>query len=275
MPSRSAIRRRRVVDSRGSAVVRFDSLVHVTRDGTWIDGRHDASYMRLLRELDAADVQRACLVGVAGVVDNGYVLECARNSGRRLVPIAGINPSSFAHAASAAGEVETLAGSGFAGIKLHPRLNGFEPQDVRALEAIRAASARGLVVFLDTFFRQRAHAARHAADTIDAIAHDCPEARIVLLHGGGAALLEVAEVVRVHPSLILDLSYTLLRYEGSSLDLDLRWVMSRLDQRVVIGSDMPEFTPAAAFARATQLADGLPADKWANISHRNLERLFA
>jgi hypothetical protein len=37
---------------------------------------------------------------------------------------------------------------------------------------------------------------------------------------------------------------------------------------------MPEFTPAEAFARAEQLAFGLAAEKWANMAHRNLERLF-
>jgi predicted TIM-barrel fold metal-dependent hydrolase len=246
---------------------RFDSLVHVTRDGRWIDGRHDASYARLVTELDGARVRRACLVGLAGIVDNEYVLQCARSSSGRLVPVAGVDPTGDS-------DVTALARAGFAGIKQHPRLNGFDPLDVRAVAVIRAAAANGLVVFLDTLFRQRQHATRSAADTIDAIAHACPDARIVLLHGGGASLLEVAEVVRVCPGLVLDLSFTLLQYEGTSVDADLRWVMERLDQRVVLGSDMPEYTPAVAFARAERLAAGLAPEKWANISHRNLERLF-
>ena len=87
-------------------------------------------------------------------------------------------------------------------------------------------------------------------------------------------MMEMAEVVRVHASLVLDLSFTMLHYAGSSLDADLRWVMERLDQRTVIGSDMPEHTPVEAFARAERVADGLSADKWANIAYRNLQRLF-
>ena len=84
----------------------------------------------------------------------------------------------------------------------------------------------------------------------------------------------MAEIVRVHPTLTLDLSFTLLRYAGSSLDADIRWVMTRLDQRIVIGSYMPEYTPAEAFDRARLLADGLAPEKWANMAFRNLEKLF-
>ena len=253
---------------------RFDSLVHATRDGRWASGRHDASYGRLIAELDRASVERACLVGLPGVVDNDYVLECAAASGGRLVPVAGVNPVEAGGVDAVTARVAALARSGFAGIKLHPRLNGFDPLDERSIGAVAAAASSGLVVFLDTLFRQSGRATRNAADTIDAISHVCPSAAIVLLHGGGPALLEVAEVVRARPSVVLDLSFTALSYRGSSLERDVRWVMERLDQRVAIGSDMPEFTPAEAFEYAERLADALPAEKWANIAHRNLDRLF-
>lgn len=253
---------------------RFDSLVHVTRDGHWINGRDDASCSRLVAELDRAGVSRACLVGLDGVVDNRYILECASTSSDRLVPVAGLDPSRFSDHDAVVEEVAGLAREGFAGVKLHPRLNGYDPLDSRVAEAIRIASDHQLIVFLDTLFRQRGHSTSGAADIVDRLAHECAGASMVLLHGGGPALLDVAEVVRLHPALTLDLSFTLLRYAGSSLDADLRWVMTRLDQRTVIGSDMPEYTPAEAFSRAERLAEGIPAEKWANIAYRNLERLF-
>jgi len=255
-------------------VTRFDSLVHVTRDGRWINGKDDASYSRLVRELDRAGVARACLVGLAGVVDNEYIMECADASNGRLVPVAGVDPSRFADEGTIADEVARIARAGFAGIKLHPRLNGYDPVGSRCLRAIRAASQHRMTVFLDALFRQQPHSTSCAPEIVDRIAHECAGASIVLLHGGGAALLEVAEVVRLQTTMMLDLSFTLLRYAGSSLDADIRWVMDRLDGRVVIGSDMPEFTPAEAFARAEQLAAGLAAEKWANMAYGNLERLF-
>jgi predicted TIM-barrel fold metal-dependent hydrolase len=254
---------------------RFDSLVRVTRHGRWLETALDASHVRLMAELDRGRVGRACLAGLAGTVDNAYVLECAKASDGRLLPIGGLNAAEVSGVTSSSVEVASLARSGFAGITLHPRLNAFDPLSHKCVQAIRAASQHGLVVFLDTLFRQRAHATSSAADVVDRLAHLCPGARMVLLHGGGPSLLELAEVVRVHESLVLDLSGSLMQYAGSSIDLDMRWLMQGFDQRVVIGSKMPEFTPAEVFARAEMLADGLTEDQWANISHRNLERLFA
>ncbi len=254
---------------------RFDSLVHVTADGRWPNGRADASWSRLIGEMDRAHVGRACLVGLAGVIDNAFVLDRTRAADGRLVPVAGFDPSLVATAADAGRAAAAFARDGFSGVKLHPRLNGFDPLDPRCLATIAEASARGLVVFVDTLFRQPGRPTGHAADIVDRMANACAGARLVLLHGGGPALLEVAEVVRLHPGLVLDLSFTLLKYAGSSLDADLRWVMRNIDQRVVIGSDMPEFTPADAFARAEEIAGDIAAAKWDNVAHRNLERLFA
>jgi len=256
-------------------VKRFDSLVHVTRDGSWLNGRHDATYTRLVSELDHGDVDRACLVGLAGVVDNRYVLECARTSGGRLIPIAGVNPTEYPSPVAMGDDFAQHASDGFAGVKLHPRLHGYDPLADACLRAIRAAAEQRLVVFVDTLFRQRGCATLNAADTIDRMVQASNGAVIILLHGGGPALLEVAEVVRAHTTLFLDLSFTLLRYAGTSLDADLRWVMRQLDQRIVIGSDMPEYTPVKAFARALDLAGDVSPEKWRNMAHANLERVFS
>lgn len=71
----------------------FDSLTHVTRDGSWMGERlYDASLTRLLREMDAGRAYRACLVSIADYVDNEVIIESARAYPDRFVPIAGLNP---------------------------------------------------------------------------------------------------------------------------------------------------------------------------------------
>ncbi len=109
---------------------------------------------------------------------------------------------------------------------------------------------------------------------VDAIATTCTETRIVLLHGGGAHLLGMFEMVRMHAHLLLDLSFTLLRYAGSSLDVDMRFLCNTLDQRLTVGSDFPEYTPSAALERIVELSNGLPLAKCENVLFRNLENLF-
>jgi predicted TIM-barrel fold metal-dependent hydrolase len=254
----------------------FDSLVHVTDDGTWLGGnRYDASSDRLMRELDACGPDtRACLVAIAGHASNGAVEDLARKHPNRFTPVGSIDPGRCADPVEVDRQVATLARRGFLGLKLHPRLNGYDPLHDHSLAAIEAAGRHGLVVFLCTLFRQRDRATRHPTDIVDIIATKNRDVPIVLLHGTGGTPLSLFEMVRTHPQLILDVSFTIMRYAWSSVDQDLRFIFRGLDQRVTVGSDFPEYTPGEAMRRFEMLSEGLPSVKIENIRFRNLERLF-
>ncbi len=253
----------------------FDSLTHVTRDGSWLGERtYDASAPRLIREMDTAGAGRACLVGIADYTDNDDILVCVKAHPGRFVPVAGVNPRTLPTERRVEAVVAKLAEQGFAGIKLHPRLNGYDPLDAKCLAAIDAAGKNGLVVFLDTLFRQRGLPTTNAPDTIDYLAGACPDTRLVLLHAAGPSMLELFEIVRMYPNLRLDFSFTIMRYAGSRLDDDLRFLFRTTDQLITLGSDFPEYTPAQVLERFEALAVGLEPHRRENILHGNLERLF-
>ncbi len=254
----------------------FDSLTHITRDGSWLgDHRCDASLTTLLRRMDEASVRRACLVGIADYVDNEVVIEAARAHRDRLVPIAGLNPRTLPTLRRVQARVAEIAAEGFAGIKLHPRLNGYDPLDPKCIAVFEAAADHGLVILLDTLFRQRGLVTRNAPDTIDFIANACPDTRVLLLHGGGPSMMELWEIVRMHPALMIDFSFTIMRYAGSRLDDDIRYFLRTTDQLVTVGSDFPEYLPSVAIARFRELAEGIESHRLENVAYRNLERLFA
>lgn len=254
----------------------FDSLTHVTADGTWLGTtRHDARRERLLAELERCAPSRACLVAIAGVIDNETVLDAARRNPERLVPIGSLNPATFGSEGEISAAVAELAAAGFAGLKLHPRLNGYDPLHMKVVRALRAAGEQGLVVFLDTLFRQPGRATRNAPDLVDALAVAAPQTTIILLHGGGSQVLAVSEVVAAHANLVLDLSFTIHRFAGSSVDDDLRFLMRTFDRRMVVGSDFPEYEPLATRDRVCQLCEGLDPVKATNVLAANLDRLLA
>jgi predicted TIM-barrel fold metal-dependent hydrolase len=257
------------------AVAFFDSLTHVTADGSWLGTtKYDARCERLITELDRCAPARACLVAIAGVIDNETVLAATRRYPDRFVPIGSINPAALGSEREIVDAVALLAKQGCAGLKLHPRLNGYDPLHMKVIRALRAAGDAGLIVFLDTLFRQAARATRNAPDLIDALAVAAPRTKIVLLHGGGSQVLAVSEVVAAHPNLVLDLSFTIHRFSGSSVDDDLRFLMRTFDRRMVVGSDFPEYEPLATRDRVLQLCEGLDPAKAANVLSGNLERLF-
>lgn len=255
----------------------FDSLTHVTADGSWIGERHhDASLPRLLADMGAAGAYRACLVSIAGYVDNDVILASAKAYPERFVPIAGVNPAILATTRRVEAVVRQVRAAGFAGIKLHPRLNGYDPLDPKMVAAVEACGEHGLVVLLDTLFRRKGLATKHAPDVIDYLAAACPDTRMLLLHGTGPTMMELYEIVRCNDHLMLDLSFTMMRYRGSDrLDADMHFLFESTDQLVTIGSDFPEYSPEATLERFRELSRGIEPHRIENIMHRNLERLFA
>jgi predicted TIM-barrel fold metal-dependent hydrolase len=224
--------------------------------------------------MDEANVYRACLVSIADFVDNETVIAAARKHPDRLVPIAGLNPRTLPTIRRVEAMVEDIAATGFAGIKLHPRLNGYDPLDSKCIAVFEAAAKHKLVIFLDTLFRQRGLATKNAPDTIDFIANACPDTRVLLLHAGGPSMMELWEIVRMHPNLMVDFSFTMMRYAGSRLDDDIRFFLRTSDQLTTFGSDFPEYSPAASIDRFHTLVQGIEPHRIENVAHKNLERLF-
>lgn len=255
----------------------FDSLTHITPDGSWMGAnRYDARLERLLEEMDRCPCPPACacLVAIAGLIENETVLDAARQHPHRFVPIGSFNPVACADEIEVGRNVVRLAQDGFAGLKLHPRLNGYDPLDPQVAAAIRAAGDHGLVVFLDTLFRQPGRATRYAPDVVDDLALRCPTTSLILLHGGGSHVLAMSEVVAAHPQLVLDISFTVLRYAGSSVDDDLRFLLRTFDRRMVVGSDFPEYLPFDVCRRIENLAAEAAPIQRENVLHANLARLF-
>ena len=254
----------------------FDSLVHVTTDGRWFDTNHDASVNRLIRAMEAVQPARACVAGTPGHnISNDFIREVCRQYRDRLIPIAGCNPREFSSARDAHKKLMQWAGEGFLGVKLHPRFSETSIDEDCVDWVMDAAAQVGLPVFLCTILQGilRTSPAR-PVDLIDQLLLRHPETDCVLLHGATTDLLACADLVRLHRRALLDLSFTILKYRDSSLDLDLRYVLQSLDQRCTVGSDFPEFLPDQAKQRVSSLMAGLPVEKIENVMYRNLANMI-
>jgi predicted TIM-barrel fold metal-dependent hydrolase len=254
----------------------FDSLTHITHDGRWFgEVSQDAALPTLLRQMDGSGCERAMLVSIAGYVDNGAILDAANAHPKRFVPIAGLNPCLLATTRRVEATLKSMKAQGFAGIKLHPRLNDYDPLAAKCQAAIDIAGELGMTVLLDTLFRRRGLATRHAPDVIDQLAASFPQTRMLLLHGTGPTMMELYEIVRAYDHLRLDLSFTMMRYRGSDrLDADMNFLFRSTDQLITIGSDFPEYTLADTLHRFAELSQGVEEHRADNILWNNLNNWF-
>lgn len=249
----------------------IDSLTHVTPDGRWFNTIHDASLDRLMHEMDKANVETSVVVALAGYISNKFVFEtCAKSQGR-LIPGASINPAGYEFPEQAADAARRLLGSGdFPVLKLHPRLNGYDPLDPRCLAVLETVNAMtgSVRVWLDSIFRNgRCLLHKSPVDTVHALIQQFSQTPFVLLHGGGPLLLQMAELLTEHDNLTLDISLTLNYYHRTSINQDIDFLLEKREKRICAGSDFPEYTQ-------TQYLDLLEAKaRHLEISQKDMQKI--
>jgi predicted TIM-barrel fold metal-dependent hydrolase len=259
----------------------FDCAAHPTLTGGWLrpqDG-HANTFDRLIKEMDRANVAHAVAFGMAGVggYEAGAYIREAQRFGERLVPVAFCDFAEIKGPRDAAAYLGQLRSLGYCGIKIHPRLSAVQVDDPRVLAVVLAAAELGMVVMICTYpyeasIRSLCNGVEHIARLLFA----APHARVVLMHGGDVRLMEMASFVRHLPgsNVLLDLSFTMCKYKGSSVDLDVRFLFENFDRRICIGSDSPEFSLDVMRERFDFFAHGLPGEKIRNIANLNLSRFL-
>lgn len=247
----------------------FDSLSHPTLDGSFLASEKDTRFGTVSHALRAHGFVGGCAIGMHGVggyEHRAYLAACRAHD--NLFPVAGFDPA----AADPRAEAGAIAALGFTAIKVHPRLAKLVLSPTQLGDILAAAAAEGLTVFLCTY-NHAAIAHYPATDPLSSLVtalQRAPDAHVVLVHGGDVRLLEYAQLVRHNENLLLDLSFTALKYRGSSVDLDVAYLCENLDRRVCVGVDHPDFDHAALRARFDQLCANLDPDKARNVGYRNL-----
>ena len=137
---------------------------------------------------------------------------------------------------------------------------------------IDKANELGLVVMLCTYFysNEISILANNVERLGDMLLKADSQSKVILLHGGVVRLLEMMELVRSFPNTLLDLSLTLCKYAGSSLDMDIQFLFQSFDRRVCIGSDHPEIKLNMLRERFDYFASKTTREKAENVAYKNI-----
>jgi predicted TIM-barrel fold metal-dependent hydrolase len=255
----------------------FDSLTHPMPNESWLIPKYDGqnSVSHLLSAMAVSNVQWALTVGM-GVSIGGYqeknYASFIRSNSDNLFPVAFLNFDVLDSGTSVAEYLFRLKKLGYVGIKIHPRLSSIDLSNIFLASVIKEANQLGLIILLCTYFwSKNKKLCSIGPEQLLTLLCEVPDEKIVLVHGGAVRLLEVAEIARQFQGVFLDLSFTLCKYEGSSIDLDIRYLFEKFDRRVCVGSDSPEFGLPKLRERFNLLTEGLDEVKKKNIGFRNLQ----
>lgn len=255
----------------------FDSLTHPMPNANWLNPKYEGrnSIKRLLAEMVENNVQWALAVGmgpsIGGYHESSYA-SFIREHSDQLLPVAFMDFNIWDRGVPVIDYLRRLKSLGYVGIKIHPRISNICFSNGNLPELIKEANKLNLVVLLCTYFwSSEKNLSSNTPENLLSLLCEVPDEKIVLLHGGTVRLFEVMEIARQFPKAILDLSFTLCKYEGSSIDLDIQYIFENFDRRICIGSDSPEFSLFKLRERFEYLARDLGTEKKENIGFRNLK----
>lgn len=247
----------------------FDSNAHPTLSGEWFSGSPGINAQSLLKQMESFDVRMCCAVGMFGVggyENDAFIKMC--NQSEKLVPIAGVNPDVISNPEK---EIEDIQLMGFRGVKIHPRLCNIALDSLPLKRVLDVCSARRFPVFLCTYYWEKGgNSCVNNYDALIRLISKYDDLPLVLLHGGVHDILKLSEVARYYSNVILDLSFTILKYEGSSLDLDIEYLFHQFDRRICIGSDQPEYDYSDLRRRFEYFSRNISEDKARNIAYKNI-----
>jgi len=252
---------------------------HPTLNGAWIGSKRGGRFSAVEGKLREAGFTRACAVALPGVggYDRKAFISAANASPDFWVPVAAWESRTWTPD-GVRREIETIHALGYKAVKLHPRLFGRMPTASELSLLIREADQATLPLFVCSYpFGVPSSEVRGDLLSILSSAMECaPQAKIVLLHAGCVDFLRFVEFARAISGIVLDLSFTMMKYEASSIDIDLRFAFRTFDERLCLGSDYPEFDPQQVRQRFQSIceASGIDDKRRDNIASRNAHRLF-
>lgn len=234
-----------------------------------LDSRHDGTLAGLAATMDAAGIDMALTLGVAGVAKNvartnEFIGAVDRS---RFVPFGTVHPG-----LSDEENLQHLRDNGITGVKVHPLYQDVTLGDPRVIDLMIALAEADVVVLTHAGAGgDQAANDRGAPDQLRRLADAVPQLRLIACHFGGYKRLDEAEQAVVGGSPWLETSWP---PSLASLDPDrVRAIVERHGaDRVVFGTDWPMVDPAAEIAAVRAL--GLPPADEAAILGGNLSRLL-
>ncbi|OGI17033.1 MAG: hypothetical protein A2287_00065 [Candidatus Melainabacteria bacterium RIFOXYA12_FULL_32_12] len=252
----------------------FDCLTHPTLDGNWINNKYPNKNCveSIVIEMQENNIIGAFAVGMKNIGNYNIdtYADFIRSKSTSLYPVAYFDFEEIKDNNSISIYLKFIKQKGYIGIKIHPRFSRISLENEYLEYIIKQANELKLVVMICTYFESKGFSDQNNLITLRKFLQKIDNQKIILLHSGTIHLLEMMQIAKNFENVILDLSYTLCKYEGSSVDLDINYLFKNFDKRICVGSDSPEITLNQLRKRFEFFSEKIKIEKAENIAFRNI-----
>ncbi len=225
----------------------------------------------LLDQMEKAGVSRSVIFAVDAPIltaGNEFVSEICKAFPEKFYGYASVNPNRNNAVEKLQTAVERL---GLIGLKLHPPLQNFYPNDRKVWPVYEMAAELGIPVVFHvgtTPFGNLVKLKQADPILIDEVANDFPQLRIVLTHLGTLWHNESFMIVEKHPNVYIDTAA--YPYEISEI-LTEKTIMRIGEEKFIFGTDFP----MPYEGKMHDLSDFVACINSLSISQELKERIFA
>jgi predicted TIM-barrel fold metal-dependent hydrolase len=249
----------------------YDSLIHLQNTNDWLGTNKTATIERYVKCNSVP--QSKAIVAKMPKEDEDYIFNSKYLLNEDFLVFYTLTKDDLSlHKSSWEQFIDGLIEKGYKGMKIHPRMSDINVGTYNLKPLMRALRKHKWILYLCTIHRSPAfplHVPLH--DFLYNFANNFKNNKIVFLHGGFYDVFAMGEVVRDLPNVLLDLSFTFMRYRKSSLSLDIGYLFETLDRKICIGTDYPETTPDHLFESVDKYI--LSRDDL-NISKEKIDNIF-
>jgi uncharacterized protein len=235
-------------------------------------GSADEAARRLVADMKACNVVHSVVLHLLWQPWSVEEMAAALAQQPSLTGFINVNP----HSSSAVADLQRGHELGFRGLKLHPRIHKYRPDDAACIAVVRRAGELNMPVVIDCFpdgdwLMGGLNVLQHAA-----LARAAPEATLIVAHAAGHHCIDLLMLAKRVPNLWFDLSYSLLYYDSPVVDALFYCMKSIRYEKVLFGTDYPDRPLPASVAASLELFDrfGVVEEAREKVLWKNAQQLL-
>ena len=251
----------------------IDTNLHVTVDDKWDKKISSNKFKKILEIYKKYKLKGFCAVGIPNVGKYNHSDFLKKISKFKFIhPVAGLNLKKNIEK-----EFKEIHMLGYRSVKIHPRSCNSNFNNIDTDKITFFLKKYKFNVLLCTYFNQKienTYSEDPKISIIKLIKKLNNNNKVVLMHGGCERIMEFAELIRFDDNIYLDLSLTIMKYENSSIDKDIKYLFQHYDRKITLGSDFPEVNYKYFINRRRLFSKGISNDKKNNIFFKNAKKIF-
>jgi len=217
----------------------IDAHINITHNGKWFNTNYNASVERLMDEMSQSAIQQCLLISMPFATTNQFVASIIEKHPDMFRGLGHIDFSINLNT-----QIEEVLTMGFSGIKIHPRMQGVNCNSNELTRFFTKLNELGTVVMIDGYFQtnnDRILLEDLQPFKYDALVKKYKNIKFIFSHLGAHRVFDAYFLAKSNENVYLDNSHVLKYFANTSLIADYCWVMDKLDEKIIYGSDFPEY----------------------------------